>query len=132
MLNTLWSNPGLSTAPAWARNQRGQLGIPASASIPCRHSAVNRLASDRGKPIVTARCPNFHSIKGKNPHRESTMSTNEKVHSLLTPENCVFTLIDHQPQMLFGVTNMDRQTIINNTVGLAKAAKVFGVPIVLS
>ena len=60
------------------------------------------------------------------------MSTNGKVHSLLTPDNCVITLIDHQPQMLFGVTNIDRQTVINNTVGLAKAAKVFNVPIVLS
>jgi nicotinamidase-related amidase len=60
------------------------------------------------------------------------MSSNGNVHSLLTPDNCVFTLIDHQPQMLFGVTNVDRQTVINNTVGLAKAAKVFQVPIVLS
>jgi nicotinamidase-related amidase len=60
------------------------------------------------------------------------MSSNGKVHSLLTPDNCVITLIDHQPQMLFGVTNMDRQTVINNTIGLAKAAKIFNVPLVLS
>jgi nicotinamidase-related amidase len=51
---------------------------------------------------------------------------------LLTPDNCVITLIDHQPQMLFGVGNFDRQTIINNTVAIAKAAKVFDVPVVLS
>src|SRR5947207_14736072 len=51
---------------------------------------------------------------------------------LLTPENCVLTLIDLQPQMLFGVSNFDRQTIINNNVALAKAARVFGVPVVLS
>ena len=51
---------------------------------------------------------------------------------LLTPDNCVLTLIDHQPQMLFGVANFDRQSIINNTVALAKAAKVFDVPVVLS
>jgi nicotinamidase-related amidase len=51
---------------------------------------------------------------------------------LLTPDNCVITLIDHQPQMLFGVANFDRQTIINNTVALAKAARVFDVPVVLS
>lgn len=54
------------------------------------------------------------------------------VHELLTPDNCVMTLIDHQPQMLFGVANFDRQTVINNTVGLAKAAKLFKVPVVLS
>src|SRR5467141_1633437 len=51
---------------------------------------------------------------------------------LLTPDNCVVTLIDLQPQMLFGVSNFDRQTIINNNVALAKAARVFGVPVVLS
>jgi len=51
---------------------------------------------------------------------------------LLTPDNCVLTLIDLQPQMLFGVANFDRQTIINNNVALSKAARVFGVPVVLS
>ena len=30
---------------------------------------------------------------------------------LLTPDNCVITLIDHQPQMLFGTSNFDRQSI---------------------
>ena len=51
---------------------------------------------------------------------------------LLTPDNCVVTLIDLQPQMLFGVANFDRQSIINNNLVLAKAAKVFDVPVVLS
>lgn len=51
---------------------------------------------------------------------------------LLTPDNCVVTFIDHQPQMLFGVANFDRQTIINTTVALAKATRVFEVPVVLS
>src|SRR5260370_6522635 len=51
---------------------------------------------------------------------------------LLTPDNCVVTLIDLQPQMLFGVSNFDRQAIINNNVALAKATRVFDVPVVLS
>jgi nicotinamidase-related amidase len=51
---------------------------------------------------------------------------------LLTPDNCVVTLIDLQPQMLFGVANFDRQTVINNNLVLAKAARVFDVPMVLS
>jgi nicotinamidase-related amidase len=34
--------------------------------------------------------------------------------------------------MLFGVANFDRQSIINSNVALAKAAKVFGLPVVLS
>ena len=51
---------------------------------------------------------------------------------LLTPDNCVVAIIDLQPQMLFGVANFDRQTIINNNLVLTKAARVFGVPVVLS
>jgi nicotinamidase-related amidase len=41
------------------------------------------------------------------------------------------TLIDHQPQMLFGINNIDRQMLISHTAALAKAAKVFHVPMVL-
>jgi nicotinamidase-related amidase len=51
---------------------------------------------------------------------------------LLTPDNSVVTLIDLQPQMLFGVANFDRQLVINNNVLLARAAKLFDVPIVIS
>src|SRR5579862_3286273 len=51
---------------------------------------------------------------------------------LLTPDNCVITLIDYQPQMLFGVTSIDRQSLINNVVGFAKAARIFSVPLILS
>ena len=51
---------------------------------------------------------------------------------LLTPDNCVVALIDFQPQMLFGVGNFDRQSIINNVVAFSKATRVFDVPTVLS
>src|ERR1700741_2938674 len=51
---------------------------------------------------------------------------------LLTPDNCVVALIDHQGQMLFGTSNFDRQGIINNTVAFGKATRVFDVPVVLT
>ncbi len=51
---------------------------------------------------------------------------------LLTPENCAVLFVDHQPQMFFGTGSGDRTAIINSTLGLAKAAKVFDVPVVLS
>ncbi|MGE8450974.1 MAG: hydrolase [Pseudomonadales bacterium] len=47
---------------------------------------------------------------------------------VLTPQNSQFIIIDHQPQMAFGVQSMDRQAMKNNVVGLAKAAKIFNVP----
>ncbi|POX61768.1 hydrolase [Streptomyces sp. Ru62] len=51
---------------------------------------------------------------------------------LLTPDNCAVLFVDHQPQMFFGTGSGDRTAIINSTLGLAKAAKVFDVPVVLS
>src|SRR5206468_1739988 len=51
---------------------------------------------------------------------------------LLTSDNCVVALIDHQPQMLFGVSNSDRQGIIDSVIALAKATRVFELPVVLS
>src|SRR5436305_5328646 len=62
--------------------------------------------------------------------RNGKVTLSEK--GLLTPDNCVLALIDHQPQMLFGVANFDRQDVINKTLALAKAARIFDVPTVLS
>lgn len=47
---------------------------------------------------------------------------------LLTPKNSVLLLIDYQPQMAFGVANIDRQMLKNNAVALTKTAKLFEVP----
>ncbi|MFF7474528.1 isochorismatase family protein [Streptomyces sp. NPDC008092] len=52
--------------------------------------------------------------------------------ALLTPDNCAVLFVDHQPQMFFGTGSGDRTAIVNSTLGLAKAAKAFGVPVVLS
>ncbi|NDL65135.1 hydrolase [Acerihabitans arboris] len=51
---------------------------------------------------------------------------------VLTPTNCQMIFIDQQPQMAFGVQSIDRQVLKNNTVALAKAAKVFGIPTIIT
>ena len=51
---------------------------------------------------------------------------------LLTPDNSVVALVDHQPQMLFCVSNIERQGLVNNVVAFSKAARVFDLPVVLS
>ncbi|MCC2974630.1 hydrolase [Massilia sp. IC2-476] len=51
---------------------------------------------------------------------------------VLTPENSQLIIIDHQPQMAFGVQSIDRQTLKNNVVGLAKAAKAFNIPTIIT
>lgn len=52
--------------------------------------------------------------------------------AMLTPDNCVLMLIDHQPFQCSGVKNIDVALMINNVVGLAKSAKAFGVPTLLT
>ncbi|MDO9419731.1 MAG: hydrolase [Herminiimonas sp.] len=51
---------------------------------------------------------------------------------VLTPTNSQLIFIDHQPQMAFGVQSIDRQTLKNNTVALAKAGKVFNIPTIIT
>ncbi len=63
---------------------------------------------------------------------QTTARAKRSEKGLLTPDNCVVAIIDLQPQMLFGVANFDRQTIINNNIVLSKAARVFDIPVVLS
>ena len=51
---------------------------------------------------------------------------------LLTPENSAIALIDYQPAMYQGVQSHDRLETLNNVQILAKTAKLFKVPTVIS
>ena len=51
---------------------------------------------------------------------------------LLAPQETALALIDHQGLMLMGAGSHDRQRLVNNVTGLAKSAKAFGVPVVLT
>ncbi|GFO65053.1 hydrolase [Geomonas paludis] len=51
---------------------------------------------------------------------------------LLNPTNSTVIFIDFQPQMTFGVASIDRQTLFNNVILLAKAARIFHVPTILT
>ena len=51
---------------------------------------------------------------------------------LLTPQNSAFIVIDYQPVQVNSIASMDRQLLINNIVGAAKAAVAYGLPIVHS
>ncbi|QRN93544.1 hydrolase [Archangium violaceum] len=54
------------------------------------------------------------------------------IDALLSPDNCALILIDHQPFQFAGLRSHDTQTIINNVVGLARGAKLFNVPTLLT
>jgi allantoinase len=48
--------------------------------------------------------------------------------AMLTPDNCVLILIDHQPFQFANLHSHEPTMIVNNVVALAKTAKVFNVP----
>ncbi|MGW3427065.1 hydrolase [Streptomyces melanosporofaciens] len=52
--------------------------------------------------------------------------------ALLTPEESVVVLIDHQPFQFANLNSHEPTMIVNNSVGLAKAAKAFDVPTILT
>src|SRR5882762_822367 len=52
--------------------------------------------------------------------------------ALLNPEECVVALIDHQPFQFANLHSHEPTMIVNNVIGLAKFAKAFKVPVILS
>jgi nicotinamidase-related amidase len=54
------------------------------------------------------------------------------LNALLTPEESVLVLIDHQPFQFANLNSHEPTMIVNNVVGLAKTAKAFGVPVILT
>jgi nicotinamidase-related amidase len=67
--------------------------------------------------------------------RKETMLSSKKkfgLEALLTPEESVLVLIDHQPFQFANLHSHEPTMIVNNVVGLAKAAKAFKVPTILT
>ncbi|RKG64742.1 hydrolase [Corallococcus sp. CA054B] len=52
--------------------------------------------------------------------------------ALLTPQNSVLVLIDHQPYQFANLHSHEPTMVLNNVVGLAKAARVYKVPTLLT
>jgi nicotinamidase-related amidase len=51
---------------------------------------------------------------------------------LLTPKNAALIIIDYQPVQVTSVASMDRQALVTNIVSVAKTAKLYDLPVVLS
>ena len=51
---------------------------------------------------------------------------------LLTPQNSALVVIDYQPSQFQTVTSIDHDVLVRNIVSVARTAKAFGLPIVLS
>lgn len=61
-----------------------------------------------------------------------TIALKNGLNALLTPAESVLVLIDHQPFQFANLHSHEPTMIVNNVVALAKAAKAFGVPTVLT
>jgi nicotinamidase-related amidase len=57
---------------------------------------------------------------------------NQNEDHLLTPKNCALIVIDYQPIQVTSVASMDRQALVTNIASVAKTAKLYGLPVVLS
>ncbi|ULQ55886.1 isochorismatase family protein [Flavihumibacter rivuli] len=56
----------------------------------------------------------------------------QKVADPVTPENSILLLIDHQSGLMGGVGTTDPHLLRDNLVGAVKAAKILGVPVILT
>jgi nicotinamidase-related amidase len=54
------------------------------------------------------------------------------IEALLTPQDSVLLLIDHQGFQFANLHSHEPQLVVNNVVGLAKTAKLFGVPTIIT
>jgi nicotinamidase-related amidase len=51
---------------------------------------------------------------------------------LLTPKNSALIMIDYQPTQVNSIRSMDHQQLVQNSVNVARIAKTYGLPIILS
>lgn len=51
---------------------------------------------------------------------------------LLTPQNAALLIIDFQPVQVASIVSMERRELIANVVAVARTAKLYGLPVVLS
>jgi nicotinamidase-related amidase len=98
----------------------GAIAVPASSSL-----VVAQGDPSRGRePPVPAQA----SV----PERRPAKSELTGLSALLTPEECVVLLMDHQPFQFANLHSHEPTMIVNNVTGLAKFAKAFNVPVILT
>ena len=62
----------------------------------------------------------------------TSSARNPATDPLLTPKNAALLVIDYQPSQIGTVTSMDRDLLLANIVSVARTAKTFDLPVVLS
>src|SRR5260221_10490793 len=86
------------------------------------HNSVDRMGW-RSAPALTVLVGKGHALEA---------SPKVGLRALLTPDNCVHVLIDHQPFQLANVNSHEPTMVMNNVTALAKTAKAFNIPTILT
>src|SRR5580692_6427927 len=109
-------------------NQRRQfLGLAAGAiAVPATSSLL--VAQGNRARGSEAPIPAQASVAERRPAKSELTGLS----ALLTPEECVVLLIDHQPFQFANLHSHEPTMIVNNVTGLAKFARAFNVPVILT
>ncbi len=94
------------------------LGIMVFNMVPPVHAAELKIKSVDG----VAQFPEGYEPPRRNPVEDP----------FLNPETTALILIDYQPEILQGVKSMEHEDLVNNTLGMLKAASFFKIPVILS
>src|SRR6202158_5549053 len=75
-----------------------------------------------------------HPVYKTKPPKEIPVPKTAKtgLEALLRPEDSILVLVDHQPYQFANLHSHEPTMIINNVIALAKLAKVFNVPTILT
>ncbi len=108
-----------------SNQRRNFMGLAAGAiAVP----ATSGLVLAQGDPSRGKQAPAQASAA----ERRSSKSDLTGLSALLTPGECVVVLIDHQPFQVANLHSHEPTMIVNNVIGLAKFAKAFKVPVILT
>src|SRR3989454_2567649 len=73
----------------------------------------------------------MRSLQGRNTVTSQPMR-DQVVFHLITPKNAALLIIDYQPPQVSSIVSMDHRTLVSNIVAVARLAKLYALPIVLS
>src|SRR5260370_6173700 len=73
----------------------------------------------------------MRSLQGRNTMTSQPIRDQVEDH-LITPKNSALLIIDYQPPQVSSIVSMDHRSLVSNIVAVARLAKLYALPIVLS
>src|SRR5258706_7462993 len=128
-----YGSGGCRVAPARRQPTPGLISSsPGTAVLPPSISFSMALAMPRPRSALQISWNSSIRHLGQGATMNDSCNPHVGIEALLTPQNSVLLLIDHQPFQFANLHSHEPTLIVNNVVGLAKTAKVFQVPTILT